>query len=169
MEVLADVNVIHHSDNPAASRARMKFSVKFEPFGVGSTISNSVFPHLMQVDVAIVQRLLSPVLFRKVSLVGQRGSVPVPSEGAAHFYCRMRTASNVVCFEGASMPFQKDWKWCNQCQVLCFSGRGLGACKANPGGGHNFDGSGNYVLYHYDPPPFFGSATTRAVQLAVVQ
>jgi hypothetical protein len=56
------------------------------------------------------------------------------------------------------MPFQNGWKWCKQCQVLCFSGHGLGSCKANPGGGHNFDGSGNYVLFHYDPPPFLDAA-----------
>jgi len=45
------------------------------------------------------------------------------------------------------MPYQKGWKWCNKCQVLCFTGAGPGACQA--GAEHDFGGSGDYTLFHY--------------------
>jgi hypothetical protein len=40
---------------------------------------------------------------------------------------------------------QAEWRWCNKCQVLCFSGgASAGTCAA--GSIHDHSGSGNYVL-----------------------
>jgi hypothetical protein len=49
------------------------------------------------------------------------------------------------------MPYQRDWMWCNKCQVLWFTGRGPAACQA--GGNHDSSWSSNYTLWHEPPPP----------------
>jgi hypothetical protein len=41
---------------------------------------------------------------------------------------------------------QNLWRWCNRCQGLFYSGQTTsGTCPA--GGGHNYQGSGNYSLH----------------------
>jgi hypothetical protein len=46
--------------------------------------------------------------------------------------------------------WQGSWRWCNKCQSLAFAGNPTwGFCPA--GGGHDYAGSGNYVLTVNDP------------------
>ena len=64
MEVLADVKEIHHTDDPAASRTLDEVQLEIQARGVRATISNSVLPHLMQVNVVTLKDYLPPVVFR---------------------------------------------------------------------------------------------------------
>ena len=42
---------------------------------------------------------------------------------------------------------QNKWSWCNKCQLLAFSGNGVGPCPA--GGNHDHTGSGDYTLANF--------------------
>jgi hypothetical protein len=48
------------------------------------------------------------------------------------------------------MGLQPDWRWCDRCYTLAYSGFGTGACRA--GGGHVFDASGAYLVMMTDEP-----------------
>jgi hypothetical protein len=41
---------------------------------------------------------------------------------------------------------QNEWAWCRYCQLMWWSGNGVGRCPRAPNGGHTKDGSGAYVL-----------------------
>jgi hypothetical protein len=43
---------------------------------------------------------------------------------------------------------QDNWRWCDKCQGLWFAGHERGSCPGSGllGGGHSYDGSGNYSL-----------------------
>lgn len=49
--------------------------------------------------------------------------------------------------------YQSQWNWCNQCQTLIFTGRGLGACPAASGGSHNTAGTRIYYIPGFNVTP----------------
>jgi Zn finger protein HypA/HybF involved in hydrogenase expression len=65
------------------------------------------------------------------------------------------------------MPFQSDWMRCHLCQCLCYTGlwngSTTGPCRGNPGGNHDFTGSGTYVLI-YDEEAAPGQPDWKACQ-----
>jgi hypothetical protein len=84
------------------------------------------------------------------------GSITVYAAGADGDAAPIRTISGIdtalgVPSGGIAIPkqppvvTQDNWRWCNKCEGLFFAGdTTTGACAA--GGGHNYRGSGNYVL-----------------------
>jgi len=59
------------------------------------------------------------------------------TDGSGEYFIHSRTS-------GATGG-QDQWKWCNKCSSLCYSGVNNGVCSA--GGSHDFGGSGNYCLF----------------------
>jgi hypothetical protein len=84
------------------------------------------------------------------------GSVTVYAAGASGDAAPIRTITGIDTKLGVpsggiaiSKPpvvtTQNNWRWCNKCEGLFFAGdTTTGACPA--AGGHNYKGSGNYVL-----------------------